>query len=179
MSKTFMGQMKRRMSMFLAIYCLYRVFWSAVITFTSHQLSQEDIVSRGFRVALNTLAVGFLSFVGAIQYASRLIDLSLCDFRFSCLCVCLPQVPVSTAWIPIVSFLFVGWLTLLQMRRFFFLVMRVSRLPLGVMDTDILVLLSSFMMGAYFTSVVTLMRTNLPKRFRQGITSALGDLEVK
>ena len=88
------------------------------------------------------------------------------------------QVSIDTnAWMPVVSFLFVGFVTASQMRAFFLHLCRLSRLSVSLADSDLIVLVLAFIMGAYFTSWVTLMRTNLPPRYRQGITHALGDLE--
>jgi len=88
------------------------------------------------------------------------------------------QVSIDTnAWVPFVSFLFVGFVTASQMRVFFLHLCRLSRLSISLVDSDLMVLVLSFIMGIYFTSWVTLMRTNLPPRYRQGITHALGDLD--
>ena len=80
-------------------------------------------------------------------------------------------------WSPLLSFLLVSSLAMMQIRGFLDSTRQISQLSGGVsiVPAELYSLLLAHVSGSYFMACVVLLRVHLPLRFRIGVTAVLGE----
>jgi len=79
------------------------------------------------------------------------------------------------AWSPLFSCCLMSVMALMQVRAFLGTMQQLARLGFLSTSTEHYALVLAFLAGNYFVASVVLLRTQVPLRFRRGITVALGD----
>lgn len=87
---------------------------------------------------------------------------------------CRVQIDV-VAWSPLLNCGLVSSLALMQIRAFLGVTQQLARLGFLSTSTEHYALTLAFLAGNYFVASVVLLRTQLPLRYRRGVTVALGD----
>jgi len=81
----------------------------------------------------------------------------------------------AVSWSPLLNFCLVSVLAVIQVRGFLGTTQQLARLGFLSTSTEHYALALAFLAGNYFIASVVLLRTQLPLRYRRGITIALGD----
>ena len=81
----------------------------------------------------------------------------------------------AVSWSPMLNFCLISVLAVIQIRGFLGTTQQLARLGFLSTSTEHYALALAFLAGNYFIASVVLLRTQLPLRYRRGITIALGD----